>query len=247
MLKIALALVLACLSIQAEAGSSLRFATSGNNPPFEYLNDRNQLVGFDIDLANALCQRLKRSCLFTNNTFDRLLPSLKYHHDDAIISGMDITDERQNEVDFTQPYIGNSSLMVVPKGRFWQIAQLKGKRVGVRNLSTQQAYLRDRWPEIIAVTYDSYQNALLDISKHRLDGIIGDTVVIRSMLKVHPQLATVGGEISDSRYFDNGMGIAVRKGDDELLNALNQALQSLTGDGTVRRLALHWFEPAQQE
>ncbi|MFU9137760.1 transporter substrate-binding domain-containing protein [Erwinia tasmaniensis] len=246
MLKFALTLVLVCLSIQAQAGSSLRFATSANNPPFEYLNDRDLLVGFDIDLANALCQRLKMACLFTNNTFDRLLPSLKYHHDDAIISGMDITDERMNDVDFTQPYLGNSSLMAVPKGRFWQLAQLKGKRVGVRNLSTQQAYLRDRWPEIIAVTYDSYQNALLDISKRRLDGILGDTMVIRCMLKAHPQLVTVGGTLSDSRYFDNGMGIAVRKGDDDLRKALNQALQSLTDDGTVRRLALHWFDPAHE-
>ncbi|WP_158783142.1 transporter substrate-binding domain-containing protein [Pantoea sp. BAV 3049] len=239
--KFVLALLLASLSFNSLANGPLRFAFSATNPPFESLDGDGQLVGFDIDMAKALCERMKTQCIFTNNAFDRLLPSLKFHRYDVVISGMDITAERQKQVDFTQPYYANSGTIVAVKGRYSSFEQLKGKRIGVGGETTQQAYLQSAWPDIIAVTYDNYQNALLDIHNDRLEGIFGDTPAVYELLKSNPQLARVGEPVTDSRYFGSGLGIAVRKGNQELLSQLDEALQGIKDDGTLRKLSLRWL------
>lgn len=239
--KFVLTLLLASFSFSSLAAGPLRFAFSATNPPFESVNNEGQMAGFDIDMAKTLCERMKTSCIFTNNAFDRLLPSLKFHRYDVVISGMDITAERQKQVDFTQSYHANSGTLVAIKGRYSSFEQLKGKRIGVGGDTTQQAYLQSTWPDIIAVTYDNYQNALLDIHNGRLEGIFGDTPAVYELLKSTPQLARVGEPVTDSRYFGSGLGIAVRKGNEELLSQLNEALQSMKDDGTLRMLSLRWL------
>ncbi|WP_034913733.1 MULTISPECIES: transporter substrate-binding domain-containing protein [Erwinia] len=233
--------LLACFSVNAMAAGTLRFTTSATNPPFEYYNADNTLTGFDIDLAEAICQRLNVTCQFTNNTFERLLPSLKYEHYDAAICALDITPARQEDVDFTEPYRTNSSSLIATKGRFQHISQLAGKRVGVVNGTTQQAWLAEAQPDIIAVNYDSFQNALLDIRHNRLDGIFGDTFSMRELFKTNPQLAQVGEPVTDGRYFGYGIGIAVHKNNTALKNSLNSALQSLKKDGTLEKLNRRWL------
>ncbi|MGB9098339.1 transporter substrate-binding domain-containing protein [Erwinia sp.] len=244
MLKFVFALLLSSICACTQAADPLRFASTANNPPFEFLNAENQLVGFDIDLAKALCDRMQKQCIFTNNIFERLLPSLKFRRYDAIISGLDITDERKKTVEFTQAYFKNSGTLITGKGLYSNIEQLKGKRIGIGAETTQQAYLTTAWPEIIGVTYDNYQNALLDIRNGRLDGIFGDTLAIQELLKTNPQLVKVGEAITDSRFFGSGLGIAVRKGNTELRDNLNAALQSLKDDGTLEKLRYRWFGEA---
>lgn len=239
--KLFLALLLASLSMSALANGSLRFATTAANPPFEYLNNDNQMVGFDIDVAKGLCKRMQVECIFTNTAFDLLLPSLRFRRYDAVIAGMDITDERLKQVDFTRPYLANSGTIIAMKNRYSDFAQLKGKRVGVGGDTTQQAYLQSAWPEIIPVVYDDYQNALLDMRSNRLDAIFGDTPAVQQLLKANSQLASVGEPVTDERYFGSGLGIAVRKDDAQLLEQLNNALQSLKDDGTLRQLTQHWL------
>lgn len=240
------AILLFSASLSALAAEPLRFATTANNAPFEFTNEQGELVGFDIDLSKALCERMKRTCTFTSNNFERLLPSLKFRRYDAVISGLDITDERLQEVDFTRPYYANSATLIAAKGRFTDIEQLKGKRVGVGNVTVQHDYLLAAWPEIISVVYDNYQNALLDMQGGRLDGIFGDTPAVNDLLASRPELAAVGAPVKDSRYFGQGLGIAVRKGNSELKAALDTALQSIKEDGTLARIRARWLDPAQR-
>ncbi|WP_428945705.1 transporter substrate-binding domain-containing protein [Pantoea sp. FN060301] len=236
-------LLLSSLSLNALAAEPLRFATTANNPPFEFYNARDEMVGFDIDLAKTLCIRLQRECVITNNSFEMLLPSLKFLRYDAVISSLNITAERKKLVDFTDPYQNSSSLMVVAKGRYDEIEQLKGKRVGVGTATTQQAWLNAVWPGIVAVTYDNYQNALLDMRSSRLDGIFGDTLAVQALLQSHPQLERIGSPVKDSRYFGSGLAIAVRKGNSELKAQLNEALKAMQADGTLETLKARWFGP----
>lgn len=244
MYKLVLTLLITWICGVAQAADPLRFASTANNPPFEFMNSENQLVGFDIDLAKTLCERMQQECIFTSNIFERLLPSLKFRRYDAVISGLDITEERKAFVDFTDSYFHNSGTLVTAKGLYSNIEQLKGKRVGIGADTTQQDYLEAAWPEIVAVAYDNYQNALLDMRNGRLDGIFGDTLAIQEVLKTNPQLEKVGAPITESRYFGYGLGIAVRKGNTELRDNLNKALQSLKDDGTLRQLSLRWFGPS---
>ena len=138
MKKWIVAAALATLAMNAHAAEKIRFASSATYPPFESLDRENQLVGFDIDLAKALCQQMKADCTFTNNAFDSLIPSLKFRRYDAVISGMDITPDRSKQVDFTQPYYANSAIVIARKGKFNDFSQLKGKRIGVENGTTHQ-------------------------------------------------------------------------------------------------------------
>ncbi|WP_367396208.1 arginine ABC transporter substrate-binding protein [Pantoea sp. Ep11b] len=241
MKKWIIAAALVSLAMSAQAAEKIRFAASATYPPFESLDQENNLVGFDIDLAKALCQQMKAECSFTNNAFDSLIPSLKFRRYDAVISGMDITAERSKQVDFTQPYYANSAIVIAPKDKFSSFADLKGKRIGVENGTTHQKYLQDKHPEVKVVAYDSYQNAILDMKSGRLDGVFGDSAVVNQWLKSNPELATVGDHVTDADYFGTGLGIAVRKGNTALLNEFNQALAELKTSGRWQQLNQKWF------
>lgn len=241
MKKLVLAALLAGVAFGTQAAEKIRFASSATYPPFESLNSDNQIVGFDIDLAKALCAEMKAECSFTNNPFDSLLPALKFRRYDAVISGMDITEERSKQVSFTQPYYANSAIVIAPKGKFTSLAQFNGKRIGIENGTTHQKYLQDKYPDVTSVSYDSYQNAILDLKNNRLDGILGDSAVVGAWLKTNPNLAPVGEHITDSSYFGTGLGIAVRKDNDALLAKLNAAIEVLKANGTIAKLNKQWF------
>ena len=242
MKKWIVAAALATLAMNAYAAEKIRFASSATYPPFESLDHDNQIVGFDIDLAKALCQQMKADCTFTNNAFDSLIPSLKFRRYDAVISGMDITADRSKQVDFTQPYYANSAIVIAHKGQFTDFSQLKGKRVGVENGTTHQKFIMDKHPEITTVPYDSYQNAKLDLQNGRIDGVFGDTAVVTEWLKANDKLAPVGDKVTDKAYFGTGLGIAVRQGNTELQQKFNAALEKVKKDGTYETIYQKWFQ-----
>ncbi len=242
MKKIIIATVLAGISVSASAAETIRFAAEASYPPFEFMDANNQMQGFDIDLANAICKQMKATCTFTNQSFDSLIPSLKFKRIDAVISGMDITPERQKQVAFTTPYYDNSALFIAEKGKVADIAALKGKRVGMQNGSTHQKYLQEKHPEITPVPYDSYQNAILDLKNGRLDAVFGDTAVVNEWLKQNATLSAVGDKVTDPNYFGTGLGIAVRQNNAELLNQFNTALNQLKQDGTYKTIYSKWFQ-----
>ena len=242
MKKLIIAALFASISLSASAAESIRFATEASYPPFEFMDENNKMQGFDIDLANALCKEMQTECSFTNQAFDSLIPSLKFRRFDAVISGMDITLERLQQVAFTAPYYDNSALFIAKKGEVTNIAALKGKRVGMQNGTTHQKFLLEKHPEIKAVPYDSYQNAILDLKNGRLDAVFGDTAVVNEWLKQNNTLIAVGDKISDANYFGTGLGIAVRQDNTELLNKLNTALAKLKQNGTYQKIYNTWFQ-----
>lgn len=242
MKKFIIAAVLAGISVSASAAETIRFAMEASYPPFESIGADNKIQGFDIDLANALCKEIQADCSFTNQAFDSLIPSLKFKRFDAVISGMDITPEREKQVLFTQPYYANSALFIAQKGKVADVAALKGKRVGVQNGTTHQKFLTDKHPEITTVPYDSYQNAILDLKNGRIDAIFGDTAVVNDWLKQNAELATVGDKVTDKDYFGTGLGIAMRQQNTELQGKLNAALDKIKQDGTYETIYKKWFQ-----
>ncbi len=105
MKKVLIAALLAGMSLSASAAQTIRFATEASYPPFELVDANNQIVGFDVDLANALCKEIDATCTFTNQAFDSLIPGLKFRRFDAVMAGMDITPEREKQVLFSLPRI----------------------------------------------------------------------------------------------------------------------------------------------
>ncbi|MBS0847754.1 ABC transporter substrate-binding protein ArtJ [Citrobacter sp. JGM124] len=241
MKKLLLAALLATAAFNASAADKINFASSATYPPFESLDASNQIVGFDIDLAKALCKQMQAECTFTNNPFDSLIPALKFRKYDAVISGMDITPERARQVSFTAPYYENSAVVIAKKGAYDSFAALKGKRIGLENGTTHQKFIHDKHPEVNTVAYDSYQNAFIDLKNGRIDGVFGDTAVVNEWLKTNPQLGTVGEHVTDPEYFGTGLGIAVRPDNPALLEKLNNALAAIKADGTYQKINDKWF------
>lgn len=242
MKKLLIAAVLASVCASANAAEDIRFAMEASYPPFEFVDANNQIQGFDVDLANALCKELAANCTFTNQAFDSLIPGLKFRRFDAVISGMDITPDRQKQVTFTQPYYDNSAQFIAQKGKVADIAALNGKRVGAQNGTTHQKFLSEKHPEITVVPYDSYQNAILDLKNGRLEAVFGDTAVVNEWLKDNDALATLGDKVTDTNYFGTGLGIAVRQNNDELVGKLDGALNKLKQDGTYQTIYQKWFK-----
>jgi len=241
MKKIILAALLATVATGATAADKINFGVSATYPPFESLDASNQIVGFDIDLAKALCKQMQAECTFTNHAFDSLIPSLKFKKYDAVISGMDITPERSKQVSFTAPYYANSAVVIAKKNTYKSFAELTGKRIGMENGTTHQKYLQDKHPEVKAVAYDSYQNAIIDLKNGRIDGVFGDTAVVNEWLKTNPQLSTATDKVTDPQYFGTGLGIAVRQDNTALLEKLNAALAALKADGSWQKINDQWF------
>lgn len=242
MKKVLLAALLASMSLSATAAQTIRFATEASYPPFETMDANNQIVGFDVDLANALCKEIEATCTFTNQSFDSLIPGLKFRRIDAAIAGMDITPEREKQVLFTKPYYDNSALFISVDGKYTGIDQLKGKKVGVQNGTTHQKFLTDKYPDIKVVSYDSYQNARLDMQNGRIDAVFGDTAVVTEWLKANNKLAAVGDKVTDQDYFGTGLGIAVRQGNTELQQKFNNALDKVKQNGTYEAIYNKWFQ-----
>ncbi|HDL7334934.1 TPA: arginine ABC transporter substrate-binding protein [Yersinia enterocolitica] len=241
MKKLLLATILSGMVFSATATETIRFAASATYPPFESIGANNEIVGFDMDLAKALCKQMEANCTFTNQAFDSLIPALKFKRYDAVISGMDITPERSKQVAFSQPYYANSAIVIAPKGKFTSFADLKDKKIGMENGTTHQKYLQDKHPEIQTVAYDSYQNAIIDLKNGRIDGVFGDTAVVNEWLKTNPNLAAVGEHVTDPQYFGTGLGIAVRPDNTALLEKLNKAIDAVKADGTYKAINDKWF------
>jgi len=242
MKKLVIAALLASVTFSAAAAETIRFATEASYPPFEAVDANNKIVGFDVDLANALCKEIDATCTFTNQAFDSLIPSLKFRRVDAVMAGMDITPEREKQVLFTTPYYDNAALFIGQKGKYTSVDQLKGKKVGVQNGTTHQKYITDKHPEITTVAYDSYQNAKLDLQNGRIDAVFGDNAVVTEWLKSNDKLAAVGDNVTDKAYFGTGLGIAVRQGNTALQQKFNAALEKVKKDGTYDTIYKKWFQ-----
>ncbi|PSV51823.1 MULTISPECIES: arginine ABC transporter substrate-binding protein [unclassified Photobacterium] len=238
--KILLASIIGLVSSQAMA-QDIKFAMEATYAPFEYMDENNQIQGFDVDIAKALCKEMDATCTFHNQSFDSLIPALKFKRYDAAISAMDITEARQQQVSFTQPYYDNAAGFISIKGKVADVAALNGKRVGVQNGSTHQSYLTDQMSGVTAVPYTSYQDAFIDMKNGRIDSIFGDTAVIAEWLKKDDNLAYVGKPVTNPKYFGNGFGIAVNKGNQELVTQLNTALAKIKQDGQYQVIFDKYF------
>lgn len=233
------------LSAIAAPTKTIRFATEATYPPFEYIDNSGQIKGFDIDIANALCQQMKVQCTFSNQGFNSLIPSLKIGKFDALISALGITPEREKQVAFTDSYYQPSASFVAALQKKYKLSDLPGKTIGVQQSSTFEKYLREKYGNQITIkSYASVQDAFLDLSSERVDLVIADTPIADAWLKEksnNKQYGMVEKSIFDVHYFGSGYGIAVRKDDVELLKALNQALSQIKINGQYKKIADYYF------
>lgn len=238
MKKLFLASAIAFATMSVSAQETITFAMEPSYAPFEMTNEKGEVIGFDVDIAKALCEELKATCQFKTQSFDSLIAGLKFKNFDAIISGMDITEARQKQVSFTDPYLENSVSYVAVKGKF---TPETAKNVGVQNGTTFQQYLSKNAKQYNLKPYASLQSAVLDLKNGRIDMVFGDTPVLAEWLKTEKELDFVGDKVVDKAFFGNGYGIAVNKSNTALLEKLNKALATIKTNGKFEQIYNTWM------
>lgn len=229
------ALALSAFSAQAK---DLTFAMEPSYPPFELTNEKGEIIGFDVDIANAICKEIQANCSFKSQSFDGLIQAVKQKRIDGAISAIDITEARAKQVEFTDAYYDSSASFIAVKGK----ADLNtAKNVGVQNGTTFQQYVVAEAKQYAPKSYASLQDAVLDLKNGRIDIIFGDTAVLADMLSKEAELSFVGEKVTNQKYFGNGLGIAVNKSNSELVAELNKGLAAIKANGEYQKIYDKWM------
>jgi len=234
----------------AKDWKTIRIGTEGAYPPFNGLDSAGNLVGFDVDIAKALCVKMQATCTFQAQDWDGIIPALLAGKFDAIVASMSITDERRKKVAFTHKYYQTPGVFVAPKDSkitSWDAEGLKGKVVGAQSSSTHGNFLegviQPGGAEI--KLYPTQDEVNADLAAGRLDAIEADKTVLQSWLK-KPEASCC--EIKQDvdvvkyvKYFGEGAGIAIRKEDTDLVDKFNKAIADIVADGTYKKINDQYF------
>lgn len=248
----------AALALSAAAGANaqdvLRVGTEGAYPPYNATDASGNLIGFEVDLGNEICKRLGMTCEFIAQDWDGIIPALLNGRYDVIMAGMSITEERRQQIAFTQSYVTTPAWFIGPKDSDLQQAEtieqvreaLDGKAVGVQVATIHQNFLQDEVPGADIRLYDLQDQIALDLAAGRLDAALADSPAWAPFLN-SPEgqdFEMFGPSLTgeDFPIFGEGMGIGLRKDDTELEARLNQALCEIKKDGTMSKLAVQWFD-----
>ena len=248
--KLTLAVAAAALAMGislAQAAEPLRIGVEGAYPPFSWKEADGTLKGFDIDIAMALCDRMGRECELVEQDWDGIIPALLARKYDAIIASMSITEERKKRVDFTKKYYNTPARFVAAADTGMEPTPegMKGKTVGTQRGTIHQCYMEKVFPDTELRLYATQEEVFLDLNAGRIDASISDSIQAKEGF-----LATEDGEgyafLGGVQYLrechGDGAGIAVRKGEDELREALTQAIQDIRADGTYQQINDRYFD-----
>lgn len=230
----------------AFADEPLKIGVEGAYPPFSSVESDGTLVGFDIEIAKALCAAMDRECELVQQEWDGMIPALKARKFDAIVASMSITEERKRQVDFTNKYYQTPARVVAKKGADFKDTPdgLAGKRLGVQRGTTHQCYAEKFFPDAELVLYGTQEEVFRDLAIGRLDAQLSDSLIAKEGFLDKDEgkdFAFLGGDHLDLECYGEGVGIAVRKGDDELREALNKAILAIRDDGTYKKINDKYF------
>jgi len=241
-------LALGASAAGAKDWKRIRIGVEGAYPPFSSVTPEGTLVGFDIDIANALCEQMGAECTLVQQDWDGIIPALLARKYDAIVASMSITEERKKKVAFTDKYYQTPARFAAPKGSDIEISEqgLAGKTVGVQRATTHDNFVSERFGDAVAIKrYATQDEAYLDAVAGRLDLLLADSVAMKGGFLDTEQgqgWQFVGPSFTDREYFGEGAGIAVRKEDVELVEKLNEAITAIRANGTYDRIASKYFE-----
>jgi polar amino acid transport system substrate-binding protein len=226
---------------------SLRFLTEDDYPPFHFALPDGTLSGFDVDLARAICDELKITCTIQARRFDTLIDALNNDQGDALMAAIPINQQTRSALDFSGPYYITPARFAALTAIASEPAipeDLRGKTVGVEAKSAHEAYLETFFPETIRKPYESQKALREALVKGEIDTIFADGISLSLWLDSPEGRSCCsfrGGPFIDTRFFGEGVGIAVKKGNSTLRQTLDYALAELAARGTYTNLYLKYF------
>lgn len=228
-----------------EIPDTLLIATEGAYAPFNYTNNDGSLAGFDVDIAQALCQKMAVKCQINAQDWEGIIPALKAGKFDAIVSAMSVTPERAEQVSFSEPYFVNTLVFVAKNDSTFDPANsdnIKSAKISAQGSTISSQWLTKTYPDVKPILHSTLDNAFLDLGNNRSDVVISDKL---------PALTWLGSDMGknfsikgDEIDIDDKFAVAVNKGDDELLGKFNQALADIKADGTYDKIVVKHFGEA---
>jgi len=252
--KILAAVTVALLAVSAGSAyakdwTTVRFGVDASYPPFESKGPDGKVVGFDVDLGNEICARLKAKCVWIENDFDGMIPALKARKFDGVLSSMSMTPARQEQIAFSAKLFNTPTRLVAKKGSSLMpdAKSVKGHRIGVEQGTIQETYAKTYWAPAGAtvVPYQNQDQVYADLIAGRLDGALQDAVQADiGFLKTArgKDFQFAGGDIDDPKTLGNGAGIGLRKEDTDLKAKIDKAIGDMRKDGTYDKIAKKYFD-----
>jgi polar amino acid transport system substrate-binding protein len=226
---------------------SIRFLTELDYPPFDYAGMDGNPAGFNVDLARLLCDEIKTSCTIQARRFDTLLDALGDNRGDAVIASIAATSVTRRRADFTDPYYRTPARFVARIDspiRDVEPELVEGKKIAVVGGTAHEAFLKEMFTEAEIRPYANAEAAREALRNKQVDLLFGDGIVLAFWLNGTDSAgccAFRGGPYLESRYFGEGIGIAVKRGNDLLRQALNWALFRQWEKGSYTDLWLRYF------
>ncbi len=222
----------------------IRIATEGAYPPFNITDTDGSLKGLDVDIANALCDEMKARCTIVAQDWDGIIPGLMAKKYDAIIASMSITEERKQQIDFTNKYYTTPLSVAAPSDSDLaglSIEDLQGKVVGAQASTTQSNYATDVYEKagIEVKLYPTQEEAASDMQIGRIDALIADKFVLVDWLEGEGKdCCKLVGDVPGT---ETEAGIGIRQGEEELKERFNKAIDAIVADGTYGKIIAKYF------
>jgi cystine transport system substrate-binding protein len=218
---------------------SISVGLEGTYPPFSFVDTDGKLTGFEVELSEALAKELGVKARLQPTKWDGILAALESKRLDIVVNQVTISDERKKKYDFSEPYTvsGIQALVLTKNKDTIKTAQdLAGKKVGVVLGTNYEQWLKDNVPKAIIKTYDDDPSKFQDLRVGRIDAILIDRLAALEYARKAKDTIAAGDAFSRQEA-----GVALRKGEPELLDAINKALDKLRADGTLKKLSEKYF------
>ncbi len=227
--------------------SGIRFITETDYPPFNFTGPDGNPAGFNVDLARMICEEIKVTCTIQMRRFETLVDAINANRGDAVIASMSVTPQTRARLDFTDPYyraparFASRRDAVMPEVRPEYVS---GKKVGVITGSAHEAYLKSQFTDAQIIGFPNDEGLRAALRRGDVDFIFGDAISLAFWISGTDSgdcCAFSGGPFIESRYFGEGIGIGVKRGNDVLRQAINWAMFRLWEKGRYTDLWLRYF------
>jgi cystine transport system substrate-binding protein len=218
---------------------TIQIGLEGTYPPFNYVDEKGKLTGFEIDFAEAVAAKLGVKPDFQPGKWDGLLAALDVKRIDAVINQVTVTPERSQKYAFSQPYTVSGIQIIVGSAtsNIAKPADLAGKKVGVVLGTSYEKWLRENVPTADIRTYDDDATRNQDLLVGRIDAILNDRLIVPNLLKQYGGKLVAAGE----PFAKQSQAVAVRKDSGDLATAIDGAIAALRADGTLKTISEKWF------
>jgi len=233
MKKIILSAFLALFMAGSAFADTVRMGTEGAYPPYNFINDNNEVDGFERDVGDLLCARANLDCVWVVNDWDTIIPNLVSGNYDTIIAGMSITDERDEVIDFTQDYFPPSpSVFMALSGAD---VDLDGGIIAAQASTIQAGYVAESGATL--VEFATADETVAAVKNGEVDAVLADGDYLTPMISESNGEFVAVGEVS----LGGGIGMGIRESDGELKAKMNAAIDSMKADGSLNTLIKKWF------